>query len=257
MLGLLGIPLSRTLFNLGRTAVFRHHLAPLNRHREEHGLSRFASLGAAYTHGDVTLFCDVPELVPTFGLPENHHYIGPLIWSPQVPLPQWWENLDRTRPTVYLTLGSTGRADALPELIDKLSRLRINLLIATAGRTGLEDLPAHVYAADYLPGERAMSVSALAICNGGSASAYQALANGTPVLGIASNMDQFLTMGYIERRGAGRLLRASQAHGDALAATVKEMLDGPGYAAAASKVAAEFARYPAAELFPQLIKRRL
>ena len=36
----------------------------------------------------------------------------------------------------------------------------------------------------------------------------QALVNGVPVLGIASNMDQYLNMGRLEMFGVGKCLRA-------------------------------------------------
>jgi UDP:flavonoid glycosyltransferase YjiC (YdhE family) len=257
MVNYLGIPISELLFRLGRPWVFMYHLAPLNKLRREHGLARLDSLGAAYTHGDHTLLCDVPGLVPTYELPANHHYIGPLVWSPQTPLPPWWQQLDTSRPTVYLTPGSTGRADLLPEMIVALSALPINLLVATAGRTEIGSLPDNVYAADYLPGEAAAARSALVICNGGSATVYQALAQGTPVLGIASNMDQFLSMGYVERRGAGRLLRAGRAHGQLVARIALAMIYEDQYKQAAGSIAEEFKRYPAEELFPQLLNRLL
>ena len=42
------------------------------------------------THGDHTLFPDVPALVPTRDLPARQRYLGPVLWSPPVPLPPWW-----------------------------------------------------------------------------------------------------------------------------------------------------------------------
>lgn len=38
---------------------------------------------------------------------------------------------------------------------------------------------------------------------GGSPSSYQSLAEGVPVLGICSNLDQFLAMGRVEKAEAG------------------------------------------------------
>src|SRR5207302_1310294 len=49
------------------------------------------------------------------------------------------------------------------------------------------------------------------ICNGGSSTAYQALAEGTPVVGLPFNLDQYLAMTTIEQAGAGVLVRSGTA----------------------------------------------
>lgn len=38
--------------------------------------------------GDRTLYPDLEELVPTMGLPDTHRFLGPVVWSPRVPLPE-------------------------------------------------------------------------------------------------------------------------------------------------------------------------
>ncbi|MEM6579624.1 MAG: nucleotide disphospho-sugar-binding domain-containing protein [Pseudomonadota bacterium] len=255
LVDIFGPRVGQVLFNIGRPVAFRHHLAPLNRHRRENHLPKFASLGAAYTQGDATLFCDVPGLVPTKGLPDTHHYIGPIVWSPDMPLPDWWHQIEDDRPTIYVTLGSTGQATILPDLIASVAQLQVNLVIATAGRRELQTLPDRVYCEEYLPGIEAAKRSALVICNGGSATAYQAISQGTPVLGIASNMDQFFTMGYIEKFGAGRLLRAGQANGRLIASLVREMLASTILNQKAQALADEFSRYRAIDRFPEIISQ--
>ena len=51
----------------------------------------------------------------------------------------------------------------------------------------------------------------MVICNGGSATVYQALAESrAPVLGIPSNMDQHLTMQCVEGAEAGLSLRTEE-----------------------------------------------
>jgi UDP:flavonoid glycosyltransferase YjiC (YdhE family) len=101
----------------------------------------------------------------------------------------------------------------------------VTAVVATAGRLQVKDKPSNVYVADYLPGETIAARSALVICNGGSPTTYQAFAAGAPVLGIASNMDQYLNMQCIERFGAGRVLRADQARAASIRAAIREILD--------------------------------
>lgn len=67
-----------------------------------------------------------------------------------------------------------------------------------------------MFCADYLPGTAAAARADLVVCNGGSPTSYQALVQGTPVLGIPGNLDQYLNMHYLEKAGLGRCLRGTQ-----------------------------------------------
>jgi UDP:flavonoid glycosyltransferase YjiC (YdhE family) len=183
----------------------------------------------------------------------THHYLGPVLWSPETSLPSWWDRLPAHRPCVYLTLGSSGPANRLPRIVDALASLPITLLVATAGRAAPAAQHAKVHVAEFLPGSVAARRADLVVCNGGSPTAYQALAEGVPVLGIASNLDQHLAMHYIARAGAGRLLRSEHASGERLRAVTQQMLASPSYRRAAGSVAQEFACWSAADRFRALV----
>ncbi len=242
---LLGVRVADALFQLARPIAFAIHAAPMNRLRRRHGLPALGSLQSVYTHGDLTLYCDTPGLVPTESLPAHHRYIGPVLWAPSLSLPGWWNSLPTDRPIVYVTLGSSGQVERLPEVIATLGGLPVTAIVATAGRMRPANLPANVFCADYLPGIEAARRAALVICNGGSATAYQALSVGTPVLGLCSNLDQYLTMQCIERHGAGRLLRSGKVTSMKLRSVVEDMLRNPGCREAEARAALEFAEYDA------------
>ena len=190
------------------------------------------------TFGDHTLFPDTPALVPTRGLPAHQRYLGYVAWSPPVPLPEWWSRLDAGRPTAYVTLGSSGRVQLLPMVLDAAASLGCQVLVATAGRVRLGALPPHVFAADYLPGDLAARRAAVVISNGGSTTGYQALAEGRPVLGIPFNLDQSLASQAIARPGAGLVVRAGLADAKAVAAALSRLLAEPSFATKATDVAA-------------------
>ena len=205
---MLGPTIANLGFALTRSLFFRAHTKPLNRLRKQFGMPPLPSLEAVYTDADVTLYADVPGMIPTYDLPTSHHYIGPLSWSPTTTYPSWWNTLDDTRPIIYATPGSSGDTGLLTVVIDALKALPVSAMVATAGRTKVVSDNPYVHVSDYLPGMEAAARSKLVICNGGSPTAAQALINGVPVLGIASNLDQYLNMGYVEKMGAGRVLRA-------------------------------------------------
>lgn len=152
---------------------------PLNWLRRKHGLSSLGwDLCRIFTDGDYTLYADVPELVPTYNLPANHRYLGPVLWSPDVKPPTWWHSLPTDRPIIYATLGSSGGKNLLQVVLNALADLPVTVIAATAGRNHLKNVPANAFVADYLPGEAAAARSAVVLCNGGSPTTQQALAAG-------------------------------------------------------------------------------
>jgi UDP:flavonoid glycosyltransferase YjiC (YdhE family) len=253
---LLGVRLGQLAFTLARPLAFALHARPLNTVRREHGLPALGhDLRHSYTWGDHTLYADIPELFTTQALPPNHHFLGPILWSPTVPEPEWWDALAPDRPAVYVTLGSSGRSELLPMVLEALAGLAVTVIAATAGRVSITNPPANAFVADYLPGEAAAARARLVICNGGSPTTQQALTAGVPVLGIAGNLDQYLNMQAVAASGAGRLLRAGKASVDALREAAAALLVDEESWLAARRLAREFARYNATERFVELLGR--
>jgi UDP:flavonoid glycosyltransferase YjiC (YdhE family) len=156
---------------------------------------------------------------------------------------------------IYVNLGSSGNAQLLEPLVRALADLPVTLLAATAGRCRIEDPPPNVFVADYLPGAAAAQRAQLVICNGGSASVQQALAARTPFLAIVHNLDQWLWVSVAQRCGAGVVLRGREARGDVIPSEAARMLDDGAYAAAAQRVARDFAAYDAGDAVTNLVDR--
>jgi UDP:flavonoid glycosyltransferase YjiC (YdhE family) len=250
----LGLPIARTLFGFARPFAFAYHSLPLNGLLKEYGLQSLGfDLRRIYAEADHTLYADVPEMAPTFDRPDNHHYLGPILWSPAVELPDWWQEVPDDRLVVYVNLGSSGRGELLSVILDALADLPIAVLAATLGRGLLQPAPPKLWLADVLPGDRAAARAGLVICNGGSPSTHQALAAGTPVLGVASNMDQHLNMAGVERLGAGMLVRSECACPAAIRGAVIRLLQDSSYAEAAKKVAGIFSTYDALHRFQEVL----
>jgi UDP:flavonoid glycosyltransferase YjiC (YdhE family) len=249
-----GIPLAGMLFGALRPWAFAIHSVPLNRIRREYGLASLGfDLRRIYTEADQTLYADFPELVATLELPANHHFLGPIVWSPATELPAWWEDLPRGAPLIYVTLGSSGRVDLLPLVLDALADLPLIVIASTAGRGRLSRVPPNARVAAYLPGSEAAARASLVICNGGSLTTQQALLGGTPVLGLVSNMDQHMNMGAVARLGAGELLRAGSATAFSIRAAVDRLLGERSYSAAASRLAENISRCHAPTRFRAIL----
>ncbi|CAM4397813.1 PGL/p-HBAD biosynthesis rhamnosyltransferase [Mycobacterium basiliense] len=240
---LFGVRLVKLLYRLERPLFFALQCLPLNWVRRKHGLPSLGfNLCRIFTDGDYTLYADVPELMPTYDLPANHRYLGPLLWSPAGGPPAWWDSVPTDRPIVYATLGTSGGRNLLQVVLNALADLPVTVIAATAHRSDLTHVPANAFVADYLPGEEAAARSAVVVCNGGSLSTQQALVAGVPVVGIASNLDQHLNMEAIERAGAGVLLRTERLSSRRVAAAVTRVLGRPDYRHSADGLAEAFGR---------------
>ena len=127
-------------------------------------------------------------------------------------------------------------------------------MVSTAGRSDFQATSPDVYAEAYLPGSQAAAVCSLVICNGGSATAYQALAQGRPVLGICSNLDQVMTMQGIVSAGAGEFIHASEATLPRLREMIRRMRSSESLSHGAHAVQANFASLDALKRFPEILE---
>lgn len=239
MTRVLPLPVAERLFRWARPAAFALHCAPLNRLRREHGLPSLGSdLRRVYTDADQTLYADAPDEDVRSAMPAHHRFIGPIIWSPPVAPPPWWYALPSDRPLVYVTLGSSGAHSVLREVVEALAAMPLTLMVATAGVPLAAPVPANVFVAEYLPGTDAAARAALVVCNGGSLTCQQAAAAGIPVLGIASNMDQFMNMERVTRSTAGIVLRADRLNAAQLRQAVSTMMESTRYCEGAAQLSA-------------------
>jgi UDP:flavonoid glycosyltransferase YjiC (YdhE family) len=252
---IVGQAMALRLFPLLRPLAFATHTAPLNAVLREHGLPPIGrDVRTMYTYGDCTAYADIPELVPIENLPPSHRYIGAVLWSPSVPFPAWWDDLPADKPIVYVTLGSSGDALALPKVLEALADLPITVIASTAGRIGIRNAPTNARITEFLPGIEVARRAALVICNGGSPTTYQALAAGTPVLGLVSNnMDQHLNMEAVRRVGAGEVLRGRDVDTRCMRETVLGILQTDDYAAAAKVIANAHREWDSTSQFAQLV----
>ena len=255
---LMPLPLAAALFRLAQPSAFRFHCRPLNRVRRENGLPSLGSdLRRIYADADFAAYPDIPELFPIDNLPPNHGYLGPVLWSPPAPKPTWWECLPVARPIIYVSMGSSGQASVLAMVLRALERLPVTVIASTAGGAAPRERQANSYIADYLPGSEAAARSDLVICNGGSLTCQQALMAGVPVIGIASNMDQFLNMAALVRAGVGVLLRSDRIDMERIRAAAVNVLGAGAIARRASRFARQLASRSLGESFSAILQRAL
>jgi UDP:flavonoid glycosyltransferase YjiC (YdhE family) len=250
---LLGERLAAQYFPRALPRVFQHFAAPVNKVRRKHRLAPMGDLIDVLLSGDRVLFPDVPYLTELRDAPEHHVFLGAVQWSPELAPPAFWDDPRLDRDSVYVTLGSSGKVDRLPTALKGLASVGLTSMVATAGRCALPELSAQLFAADYLPGSEAARRARFVLCNGGSSTAYQALAEGKPVLGIASNLDQYLAMSAIADRGAGILLRGSTVTPELVARAARRLLDEPSFTLAAQRAQRELRAFDCTRRFADVL----
>jgi UDP:flavonoid glycosyltransferase YjiC (YdhE family) len=255
IVSLLGERLTEHYFPRAIPRVFQHFADPLNAARRHFGLRPVGSLLEVLTHADHTLYPDEPWLTPVRGAPPSHEFIGPVLWQPDVPELERLDEFAGDRPLIYVTLGSSGAAELLPMIVEVLGRLPVSAVVATAGRLRLSALPSNVLARSFVRGEDVARRARLVISNGGSTTGYQALSQGTPVLGLPSNLDQYLATEAIVRAGAGSCVKARRASPEALRSQIASMLEDSNSREAAGQVAARFRALDSAKLFRSFVQR--
>lgn len=207
-----GIAIAQKIFNVVRPFVFKLHTLAFNKVCKKF---RHPSLGydlrEVYTHADYTFYADIESLIPMKSLPQNHIFIGPILWSANVPLPAWWNTVPSDKPIVFVTLGSSGDSSLLPMLLETLSLMPVTVLCVTAKKMTLGKTYPNVFIAEFLPAEQTVKKADIVICNGGSPMVYQSIVENKFIIGLPSNLDQYLMMTLAQIAGYGELIRAGKA----------------------------------------------
>lgn len=197
--------------------------------------------------GDITLLADLPEYFPIDeDSPPDFRYIGPIMFRAALPKPAWLPKLDRRRPTLYFTMGSTGDTHFFNEAVRVFGGSRYQVLITTGGLQ-VDQLRQYdnVFVETLADGDALMNVSNVAITHGGNGTVYQALAQGVPVLGIPTLFDQELNLQRVEALGAGLRLARRDYCAERLHDTIERMSSESSFARSARRIGQRMAMYDA------------
>ncbi len=219
------LPALRLLHAMVGPATLRWHGYPIRKLYRSQGLGVAPDLRSLWTEADLVLYADLPGLFPELADTPGRRFIGPVIWSPPVEPPKWWNRLPEDRPVAYVSVGSSGDRRILPTVVAGLRQLDFTVMISTAGRVQHQTDHRRVFTANYLPGPAACARADLVVSNGGALTTAQALTAGKPLLGICTNLDQFLEMHAVEAAGAGLYLRSDRVTPADVASSAERLLD--------------------------------
>ncbi|WP_336487877.1 glycosyltransferase [Methylobacterium nigriterrae] len=184
-------------------------------------------------------------------LPERLRFVGALpLPAAEVPLPDWWGELDGRRRVVLVTQGTLANAD-LGELIEPtlaaLAHRDDLLVVATTGGRPVEalrgPLAPNARVSRFLPFDALMPKVDLFVTNGGYGSVTQALVAGVPMVSAGLTEDKAEIGARIGWSGVGLNLAANEPGERAIRAAAEEVLAEPRFAERAAALAAAFARH--------------
>jgi UDP:flavonoid glycosyltransferase YjiC (YdhE family) len=239
---LLGKPLATWLMPAIQYAILKVDARPFSRLRRELGLAPRYNVFDVL-RGDLNLLLDIPEYGPTRNLPPNYHYVGPVIWEPDIRVPPWLERLDPRRPTVYFTMGSTGNPGFFMEAIEAFGGSEYQCMVTTAGLAQLRHVPDNFFITEYAPGSKLMQRSDVVVCQGGNGTIYQALAAGVPIIGIPTMHDQEFNLDRVVSLGVGIHLSELQYRRADLVKAVRKILSEKSYKENARRYQEVLSRY--------------
>ncbi len=190
--------------------------------------------------------------VPSFEYPRSDapptlHYIGPLSASGfETPLPEWWGDLDGTRPIIHVTQGTVANFDydqAIAPTLRALADDDVLVVVATGGRPldTLPALPANARAATYLPYDELLPRTSVFVTNGGYGGVQCALRYGVPIVATGGKEDKPEVGARVAWSGVGRRIRSERPTPRALRRAILAVLNQPHYRQASQQVAADMA----------------
>jgi MGT family glycosyltransferase len=188
---------------------------------------------------------------PRSDLPETVRFIGmmPADRPPDVPAPDFWRELDGSRPVVHVTQGTL--ANTAPDLfapaLEGLAKENVLVVLSTGKRPvsalGLGALPKNARVAPFLSYPDFLPKTDVMVTNGGYGGVQIALSYGVPLVVAGTSEDKPEVAARVAWSGAGIDLKTARPKPEAVRAAVRKILDSPRYAARAKELAAEYGRH--------------
>lgn len=266
----MGLPPAR-LFNRQRNAT----LAALNRrvwarandtldrfHRAVHGQALPDQILNWYNWADAVAQFTVPAFeYPRSDAPASLHFVGPLgATGSQAPLPDWWDELDGSRPVVHVTQGTVANKDyaqTIGPALEALADEDVLIAVTTGGRPldTLPPLPANARAAEYLPYDELLPRTDVFVTNGGYGGVQYALRYGVPIVTTGGKEDKPEVGARVAWSGSGLRLRTERPTPKALRRAILTVLREPCYRQASRRIADEMREYNGLAALIDVIER--
>ena len=174
------------------------------------------------------------------------------------PRPEWWHELDGSRPVVHVTQGTIANDDLTELIVPTMHALAdedVLVVVATGGKpvADLGPLPANARAAEFLPYNELFERTDVFVTNGGYGGVQFALAHGVPVVVAPGKEDKVEVAARLTWSHTGVNVRKQRPSEGRLRTAVRRVLTDSRYREAAAKIAAEMATASGASGFAAVV----
>ncbi|OXM49867.1 glycosyltransferase [Amycolatopsis alba] len=204
---------------------------------------------ALHSYGDpVVDICPESVQSPDFLAGANRIPLRPVGWAEPGDLPPGVVGRDKSRPLIYLTLGTAfGDEDVLKRAIGGLARIDADVIVAagpTVDPAQLGNVPANVRVEAWVPQAELLPHVDLVVHHGGSGTTLGAFGAGLPQLVLPQGADQFTNAEAVVAAGVGAQLIGGAIVEDAIHEQARTLLADEGVLGAARKLGDEVAAMP-------------
>lgn len=193
----------------------------------------------------------IPEFeYPRSDAPAHLHFVGPLHGpSAPTPAPDWWHELDGSRPVVHVTQGTIGNKDfgqLLAPALEGLADDDLLVVVSTGGRPPecLPPLPANARAASYLSYDDLLPKTDVFVSNGGYGGVQLALRHGLPIVVTGGQEDKPEVGARVAWAGVGIRFKEESPSPQALRTAVRKVLTEDRYRTAAKQMSVRMTQAP-------------
>jgi MGT family glycosyltransferase len=193
---------------------------------------------------------------PRSDLPDKIEFVGSV--NPRMSTrdwePDWWQDLDRSRPIVLVTQGTIANQD-LSELIEPtlvgLADKDLTVIVATGGINPDKiavTIPDNAKIVSFIPFDLALPEVDVFVTNGGYGGVQQSLSLGVPIVVAGATEDKPFVAVRVAWSGAGIDLATARPTPEQIGSAVQDILTKPTYRTQVQQLKHEFARYDALDL---------
>ena len=222
-------------------------------------------LDCLYTLPDLFLQLTVDALeFPRSDMPSHIKFVGPVMprSSSGFQPPDWWKELDGSRPVVLVTQGTIANADLndlIGPTIAALSTEDVTVIAATGKANGAinTSIPSNAKVTSFVPFMEVLPKVDVFVTNGGFGAVNQALSMGVPIVIAGETEDKAFVAARVAWTGAGISLGTSHPTPEEVRSAVRKILKDDTYRAKARVLQNNFAQYEALDLIAGYVEERL
>jgi hypothetical protein len=177
-------------------------LHPLNKAAKHYGVAGFDTM-FEYWRGDLNLVAEPPDLTGA-ELPDDYHFIGPVIARQDFPIPRAVLDLPHDLPLVYFAMGSSGTPEIVARVVEGFADQPYQVVAPVRSMLGHVDdvhVPDNVLVTDWLPALEVNRMADISVIHGGIGTVMTAALAGKPIVGVGMQPEQTANLAAIARHG--------------------------------------------------------